>query len=143
MSYKTRDQRIADEVTAPIGYTEDQMCVVAGCRSRWSLISSKLCSAHHWASADDFDDVTEASKHRARIPEPRPHEHYTQAEKREILHKMRELIHGGQPEPKAWAYALKAQEDLGEPLTLAQRDMWRAALKWVNVEGARREEEVW
>ncbi len=32
-------------------------------------------------------------------------------------------------DPKAWARALKAREERGEHLTLAQRDMWREALK--------------
>jgi len=31
-------------------------------------------------------------------------------------------------DPKAWAEALKQREEAGERLTLAQRDMWRAAL---------------
>ena len=129
MTYRTRDQKIADEVTSPQGYTEDQMCVVAGCRSRWAIGSSKLCSAHHWSNAEEFERVTEDSKRRPAIPEPPAHEHYTLAEKRVILHKMRELIHGGHPDPKAWARALQEREAAGEHLSLNQRTMWRAAIK--------------
>ena len=32
-------------------------------------------------------------------------------------------------DPKAWAYRLRDKEAAGAPLTLAQRDMWRAALR--------------
>jgi hypothetical protein len=31
--------------------------------------------------------------------------------------------------PKAWAWRLRDRENAGERLTIAQRDMWRAALK--------------
>lgn len=31
--------------------------------------------------------------------------------------------------PKGWALALKAREEAGERLSVAQRDMWRAALR--------------
>lgn len=32
-------------------------------------------------------------------------------------------------DPKAWAHALKAREESGEHLTIAQRDAWRSALQ--------------
>jgi hypothetical protein len=34
----------------------------------------------------------------------------------------------GEFDPKAWAWKLRAREQAGERLTLAQREMWRAAL---------------
>ena len=34
-----------------------------------------------------------------------------------------------QIDPKAWAWALKAREERGPGLTLAQREMWRTALR--------------
>ena len=45
--------------------------------------------------------------------------------------------------PMDWAHAFKAREDAGEQLGHAQRQMWCNALRWLSVEGARREEEVW
>ena len=34
------------------------------------------------------------------------------------------------PEPgRGWAYALKAREEAGEPLSIAQKDAWRRALR--------------
>ena len=34
-----------------------------------------------------------------------------------------------QRDPKAWAWALKAREERGEPLSLVQRQFWREALR--------------
>ena len=36
---------------------------------------------------------------------------------------------GGSDDPKAWAWRLRDRENAGERLTIAQRDMWRAALR--------------
>lgn len=45
----------------------------------------------------------------------------------QFCRKFRTLL-ANRPAPKAWAYALRAKEEAGEPLLLIQREKWRMAL---------------
>jgi hypothetical protein len=41
-----------------------------------------------------------------------------------------ELKNRARPDPKAWAWALRAREEAGERLNEHERRMWREALQW-------------
>lgn len=128
------------EVKEKIEHGESRMCHAHGCPNRWSVRREGgpgLCSAHD-AVADtpsDWPHITEQQQwdetERARMrgdQQPRPQPPLTHAEKLALLAKMRTLFTGPTPEPKAWAYALRARERTGEKLSTAQREMWRAAI---------------
>lgn len=114
------------------------MCEANGCPNRWSVSregSRGLCSAHAWADKHAWPRITqeqldaETDRARANAEPKQQAPHVSLAQKRAILERLRRIDfakhgQGG----KAWAHALKARDDAGERLTIAQRDAYRAAL---------------
>lgn len=91
---RLRDQRTADEATKP----EELACRAHGCPNRWTVDSAdagihKLCSAHAWAPAARWPQITaeqnEVVFSRAPVIEA---VHYSDAQKREILAKLRVVV---------------------------------------------------
>ena len=130
-----RDQATAEDAY-PRGFTPDQMCSADHCPSRWSIASTKLCSAHHGAPKLDWPLITQRQRNadteailvqQNTVPPVVPK--LTRDEKLGILAKLRSLFVDQQPkDPKAWAKALRARERAGERLSVMQRACWRIAL---------------
>lgn len=138
---ETRDQRIANETMAE----RSLMCAARGCPNRWAVDAGKgkLCSAHAWADAAEWPLITEQQlwdeTERARIaadetkPPLAPRRPPSEAERR-ALRAGAQLVGAPKADPKAWAAALQHRDESGEPLTVAQRAMWRAAAPKPQVE---------
>lgn len=134
---ESRDQRIADEQTAPPrGFTAEQMCAANGCPNRWAVDagSGKLCSAHAWADVNGWAWITQQQWDRTGEPltaTDRHSEPLTSAGKRAILARLSAFVQGMRGKcgnPKAWAWKFKAREEAGDKLNEYQRNAWRQAL---------------
>jgi len=134
MTANKRDQRIADET----GIAQALMCTAHGCPNRWSVDAGngKLCSAHAWVephlwpqiSQEQQDAETERAWEASKAG-PKPEvRHWSKAEKVAVLRELRTLFTGQTKHPRAWAFALRDREQRGEKLSIAQREMWRAAI---------------
>lgn len=136
----SRDQRIADEV----GIAQTLRCTAMGCPNAWSVsIGSRLCSAHAWADPSQWPGITQsvldAEADRARFGLPGRQQavrHLSAQEKRSIGARMRDAL--SQSGGRDWAMRLRDRDQQGEPLTDAQRHMYRAAL-WLDGEAIERE----
>lgn len=116
-------------------------CIAAGCPNAWSVDAGngRLCSAHAWAEPHRWPEITQqqqwAETDRARmLGEPlQPAEPLSKDEKLSILERLRAAVRSwqqrGTKDPLRWARRLKAREEAGHRLTIAQRDMWRQALE--------------
>ena len=134
MSYKAttskRDQAIADDAIADIGL----MCSAHGCPRRWTVDGDRgrACSAHYWASPEDWPRITEALQRsdvqRAIEDANRePVRPLTRDQRRAVLGKLAKL--GREPnDPKAWAHELRERHERGDRLSEADIAAYRRAL---------------
>jgi len=138
-----RDQQTADTGGFSVGFTPELMCQAKGCPNRWSVSIGHLCCAHYGAEPVRWPEITQVQQweetERARMrgmPKDPPPWPLTKADKVEILHKLRGLFAKPPEEPLAWAHALRRRERNGERLTIAQRGIWRAALRMLESDPA-------
>ncbi len=127
-----RDAAVADHAIADRAL----LCTASGCPNRWSLNFGKpLCRFHAFAEPHAWPQVTQeqldAETDRAlagQVPKVQATvKHWSLAEKRELLQGLRALFASAPASSgRAWATLLRRREQAGEPLTAAQRDMWRA-----------------
>lgn len=131
-----RDQRIADDV----GLDRETLCTATRCPRRWTvdLGSGRLCSAHAWAQPHHWPQITEElleadaqRAYRAQYAEPkRERLPLTRTEQLQLLHRLKTAVQRMADRGSlAWAERLKARDEAGERLTLAQRQSYRAALR--------------
>jgi hypothetical protein len=117
-----------------------RMCSAKGCPNPWSIEAGdgKLCGAHASAPSSEWPAVTQAEiwaqTDRARETPPEQVEQPLELtrsdafELAERLDQLRQMLRNREPlQPLGWVAALRRREQAGEPLTLAQRQMWRAA----------------
>lgn len=132
-----RDQRIADEV----GLDRETRCIASRCPCRWTVDAGngRLCSAHAWADpfhwpriTDELlDRETERAIRADRAAPPAPKRPLSRTEQLQLLHRMRaqlQRLAAGRGNLD-WAHRLKARDEAGDRLTLAQRQSYRAALR--------------
>lgn len=137
MTYSTAMAKLRTEADAG---DQARMCAAKGCPNAWSAETGKgrLCSAHAWAEPHDWPEITQrqvwAENDRAMAypaadePAELPLAPVDMALLAERLDQLHQVFRSHQPQPKAWAQALRLREERGDALTLAQRQMWRAAL---------------
>lgn len=130
------DRRIADDEQAE----RVLMCSAHGCPNRWSVEgpAGRCCSAHAWAPVGRWPAITEQQQRAAEqkaydrtqaatrtepVQRPRPP---TKVEREAIA---KALQGGMKSRGVQWAKRLLVREERGDRLTLAQREMWRDALR--------------
>lgn len=124
----------------------DLLCGAFECPMEWTVDKGgKFCSHHAWAESHDWPKITAWLKSKVvmgTLPTfksvsgaggylPPRHEEktaYTPDMKAAALQKLATWV---KPDPKAWAYKLKAREESGEHLSLVQKKAWREALRVV------------
>lgn len=115
------------------------MCQAHGCPNRWSINDEKgrLCRWHRNADPMDWPKITTQLKLGMAPTSPVPPERQAFPQdverRKEIMQGLRATFGGGGLN-KDWAYRLKAKEEAGEPINVAQKAAWRAALRYRNDE---------
>jgi hypothetical protein len=118
------------------------LCAAHGCPNAWSVgaVNGHLCHEHAWAERHEWPEITQrilwGETDRARANSARPivplaalsrEEKVAQLRALQLLFRERRDSQTKGPN-RSWAYALAERESRGEPLTQAQRQMWRDAL---------------
>lgn len=112
---------------------DQSMCQAHGCPNRWSLSDNngKLCRWHRYAEPQDWPTVTSQLRLGLAPKEPsamRPRPPLSDERKR-LLEEFRQMVRADKVLNNDWAYRLKAREEAGETLSLAQKELWRQALR--------------
>lgn len=127
----------SDEAAADRYMGDSQlMCAANRCPNRWSLSSSKLCSAHAWVDPKTWPAVTQGQldlqaqiAFDAQRPKPAPKPVDRQAIRKSARAMASNLSGTGPVDGTAWARKLRQRErDGSTTLTQFQRDAWRAVL---------------
>lgn len=127
----TRD----DQTSVAKGPEKTLMCAANGCPLRWSTSDGNVCQHHAGAERHDWPLLTqqlqwdETERARRSGEPPVQTERLSFADKREILANLSALPkRWACRDPKAWAHAMRAREEAGEPLNGMERASWRRAV---------------
>jgi hypothetical protein len=136
---KANDERIAADVN-DLGTLR---CQADRCPNRWSVSheigegARGLCSRHAridpslWPAVTQsiLDDMAEDARRLAAAPPKRPSGPPSKADRERLIAELRKLATPDTQGPRDWAYRLKARDEAGEHLSIAQRECYRTALR--------------
>lgn len=130
MSFVKADVKVVDAQDSEIQQT---MCQAHGCPNRWTINDSKgrLCRWHHHAEPYDWPRITSELRLGKAPSNPitQPQISTLTPERRQAINEFKSFARGDRRMDRSWAYKLKAKEEAGEKLSIAQKQLWRDALR--------------